>query len=179
MFRSSRSARSNQTRQALLPGARTPQNHCRKRRIRERDITMQYPLWLLVPQLRARISPFRIHGHDGAKQCRGRTRGYHRCTRRADGLSVYLLGEVGKPGGYVLGSGANGITVLRVVAAVGGPGRDASLGGTKMLRKTEKHQMSSNRFQFPLRRSCAQKAQDVPLQPGDIIFILAVGLEKF
>jgi polysaccharide export outer membrane protein len=33
---------------------------------------------------------------------------------------VYVLGEVGKPGGYVLGS-VGGVTVLRVVAAAGGP----------------------------------------------------------
>jgi protein involved in polysaccharide export with SLBB domain len=49
---------------------------------------------------------------------------------------VYVLGEVGKPGGYVLGSAA-GVTVLRVVPAAGGPTRNASVGGTKMLRRRD------------------------------------------
>ena len=51
------------------------------------------------------------------------------------GAIVYVLGEVGKPGGYVLGS-SSGVTVLRVVAAAGGPTRDASLGGARMIRRT-------------------------------------------
>ena len=48
---------------------------------------------------------------------------------------VYVLGEVNKPGGYVLNS-INGVTVLRVVAAAGGSTRAASVGKTKMIRTT-------------------------------------------
>ena len=40
-----------------------------------------------------------------------------------------------KPGRYILGSSGNA-TVLRVMATAGGPTRIASLGGTKMLRRT-------------------------------------------
>jgi len=48
---------------------------------------------------------------------------------------VYVLGEVAKPGGYVLNS-TNGVTLLRIVAAAGGPTHEASVGSTKMLRNT-------------------------------------------
>jgi polysaccharide biosynthesis/export protein len=80
---------------------------------------------------------------------------------------VYVLGEVGKPGGYVLGS-VGGVTVLRVVAAAGGPTRNAAVGGTKMLRRT------SNGLQevpVPLKNILRAKTPDMPLEPDDIIFI--------
>ena len=80
---------------------------------------------------------------------------------------VYVLGEVGKPGGYVLGS-VGGVTVLRVVAAAGGPTHNASVGGTKMLRRT------SNGLQeipVPLKNILRAKSPDMPLEPDDIIFV--------
>lgn len=81
---------------------------------------------------------------------------------------VYVLGEVGKPGGYALGSGINGVTILRVVAAAGGPTRDASLGKAKMLRKTPN---GLEQVAVPLKKILSAKAPDVPLEPDDIIFI--------
>jgi len=80
---------------------------------------------------------------------------------------VYVLGEVSKPGGYVLGSGG-GVTVLRVVAAAGGPTRNASLGGAKMLRRTPN---GLQEVPVPLKKILNAKAPDVPLDPDDIIFV--------
>jgi polysaccharide export outer membrane protein len=80
---------------------------------------------------------------------------------------VYVLGEVNKPGGYVLGSGG-GVTVLRVVAAAGGPTRGASLGGAKMLRRTPN---GLQEVPIPLKKILSAKAPDVPLEPDDIIFV--------
>jgi polysaccharide export outer membrane protein len=80
---------------------------------------------------------------------------------------VYVLGEVGKPGGYVLGSGG-GVTVLRVVAAAGGPTRNASVGGTKMLRRTPN---GLTQVPVPLKNILRAKAPDLPLEPDDIIFV--------
>jgi polysaccharide biosynthesis/export protein len=51
------------------------------------------------------------------------------------GPIVYVLGEVNKPGSYVLNS-TNGLTVLQVVAVAGGPTHIAAMGGTKMVRRT-------------------------------------------
>jgi len=78
-----------------------------------------------------------------------------------------VLGEVGKPGGYVLGSG-NGATVLRVVAAAGGPTRDASLGGARMIRRTPN---GLQQVPVPLKNLLRAKAADVPLQADDILFV--------
>src|SRR5438270_622116 len=78
---------------------------------------------------------------------------------------VYVLGEVNKPGGYVLGSGG-GVTVLRVVAAAGGPTRAASVGGTKMLRRTPN---GLQEVPVPLKKILGAKAPDVALEPDDII----------
>ena len=83
------------------------------------------------------------------------------------GAIVDVLGEVGKPGGYVLGSG-NGVTVLRVVAAAGGPTRDASLGGARMIRRTP---TGLQEVRVPLKNLLRAKVADVPLQPDDILFV--------
>ena len=80
---------------------------------------------------------------------------------------VYVLGEVTKPGGYVLGSGG-GVTVLRIVAAAGGPTRDAAIGGTKMLRRTP---TGLQQIPVPLKKLMRAKAADIPLEADDIIFI--------
>jgi polysaccharide export outer membrane protein len=80
---------------------------------------------------------------------------------------VYVLGEVNKPGGYVLGSGA-GATVLRVVAAAGGPTRNARVGGTKMLRRTPN---GLEELPVPLKNVMHAKAPDIPLEADDIVFI--------
>src|ERR1700746_946318 len=81
---------------------------------------------------------------------------------------VYVLGEVGKPGGYVLGSGIIGVTILKVVAAAGGPNRNASVGKTKMLRKTPH---GYEQVPVPLNKILNAKAPDLPLEADDIIFI--------
>jgi polysaccharide export outer membrane protein len=80
---------------------------------------------------------------------------------------VYVLGEVVKPGGYVLGS-SGGVTVLRVLAAAGGPTRYAAVGGTKMLRRTPK---GLQQLPVPLKNLLRAKAPDMPLEPDDIIFV--------
>jgi polysaccharide export outer membrane protein len=82
---------------------------------------------------------------------------------------VYVLGEVSKPGGYVLGSGAGaGVTVLRVVAAAGGPTRNARIGGTKMLRRTPN---GLQELPVPLKDVMHAKKPDIPLEADDIIFV--------
>jgi polysaccharide export outer membrane protein len=80
---------------------------------------------------------------------------------------VYVLGEVNKPGGYVLNS-INGVTVLRVVAAAGGPTRAASIGGTKMVRSTPS---GLKELQVPLKNIMHAKAPDMPVQADDIIYV--------
>jgi polysaccharide export outer membrane protein len=80
---------------------------------------------------------------------------------------VYVLGEVTRPGGYVLNS-TGGITVLQVVAAAGGTTHVASAGKTRLLRRSE------NGFQeqgIDLKKLLRGKAHDVSVRDQDILFI--------
>ncbi len=80
---------------------------------------------------------------------------------------VYVLGEVTRPGGYVLNS-TGGITVLQIVAVAGGPTHVASAGKTRLLRRTE------NGFQeqrIDVKKLLRGKAHDVAVRDGDILFI--------
>src|ERR1700680_2991811 len=80
---------------------------------------------------------------------------------------VYVLGEITRPGGYVLNS-TGGISVLQVVAAAGGPTHVASAGKTRLLRRTE------NGFQeerIDVTKLLRGKAHDVSVRDEDILFI--------
>jgi polysaccharide biosynthesis/export protein len=80
---------------------------------------------------------------------------------------VYVLGEVTRPGGYVLNS-TGGVTVLQIVAVAGGPTHVASAGKTRLLRRTE------NGFQeqrIDVKKLLRGKAPDVSVRNEDILFI--------
>jgi len=80
---------------------------------------------------------------------------------------VYILGEVTRPGGYVLNS-TGGITVLQIVAVAGGPTHVAAAGKTRLLRRAE------NGFQeqrIDLKKLLRGKAHDVAVRDEDILFI--------
>ena len=80
---------------------------------------------------------------------------------------VYVLGEVNKPGTYVLNS-TGGMTVLRLVAAAGGPTREAALGGTKMVRRNAS---GLQQLPVPMKDLLRGKTADIPVLGDDIIFI--------
>ena len=80
---------------------------------------------------------------------------------------VYVLGEVTRPGGYVLNS-TGGITVLQVVAVAGGPTHLASAGKTRLLRRTEN---GFQEQQIDLKKLLRGKAHDVAVRDEDILFI--------
>lgn len=80
---------------------------------------------------------------------------------------VYVLGEVGRPGGYVMNA-TGGVTVLQVVAVAGGPTHFASAGKTRLLRKT------NNGFQeqhIDLKKLLRGKIHDVAVADEDILYI--------
>jgi polysaccharide biosynthesis/export protein len=80
---------------------------------------------------------------------------------------VYVLGEVNKPGGYILNS-AGAMTVLRVVAAAGGPTSAAAVGNTKMVRRTPS---GLQQLPVPLKAILRGKTADMPLLADDILFV--------
>jgi polysaccharide biosynthesis/export protein len=87
---------------------------------------------------------------------------------------VYVLGEVTRPGGYVINS-TGGITVLQVVAVAGGTTHVASSGKTRLLRKTE------NGFQeqrIDLKNLLRGKVRDVAVRDEDILFVPTSGIKS-
>ena len=87
---------------------------------------------------------------------------------------VYVLGEVTRPGGYVLNS-TGGITVLQVVAAAGGTTHVASLGKTRLLHRTE------NGFQeqrVDLKKLLRGKTPDVSVRNDDILFVPSSAIKE-
>jgi polysaccharide biosynthesis/export protein len=80
---------------------------------------------------------------------------------------VYVLGEVTRPGGYVLNS-TGGITVLQVVAVAGGATHLASAGKTRLLHRT------GSGFQeqrVDLKKLLRGKTGDVAVRDEDILFV--------
>jgi len=87
---------------------------------------------------------------------------------------VYVLGEVTRPGGYVLNS-TGGITVLQVVAVAGGPTHVASAGKTRLLRRTAS---GFQEQQIDLKKLLRGKTQDVSVRNEDILFIPTSGVKS-
>lgn len=80
---------------------------------------------------------------------------------------VYVLGEVTRPGGYVLNS-TGGVTVLQVMAVAGGPTHVASAGKTRLLRRTENGFQEQN---IDVKKLLRGKAHDVAVLDEDILFV--------
>lgn len=80
---------------------------------------------------------------------------------------VYVLGEVTKPGGYVLNS-TGGVTLLQVVAVAGGPTHVAASGKTRLLHRTKN---GIEEQQVDLKKLLRGRAHDIPVKDEDIVFI--------
>ena len=87
---------------------------------------------------------------------------------------VYVLGEVTRPGGYVLNS-SGGITVLQVVAAAGGPTHLAAYGKTTLLHRKP---AGFQEEKINLKKLLRGKMQDIALKNDDILFIPTSGLKS-
>src|SRR5690349_7481802 len=80
---------------------------------------------------------------------------------------VYVVGEVGRPGEFVI-ENPESMTVMRVIAMAAGPTRMASLTHAKMLRRTP---AGLKNTELNLKNIIEAKAPDMPLQAEDILFI--------
>jgi polysaccharide export outer membrane protein len=93
----------------------------------------------------------------------------------AKAAMVYVIGEVTKPGGYILNS-TGAVTVLQLVAAAGGPTHAAAVGGTRMLRRTPN---GLQELPVPLKALLRGKAADIPVSAEDIIFVPSSRIKDF
>jgi polysaccharide export outer membrane protein len=82
---------------------------------------------------------------------------------------VYVIGDVKKPGGFVLKSDQN-MSVLKAIALAEGLNATAAKSRAKIIRTNEK---TGQRLEFPidLGKVLAGKTPDTPLKPADIVFV--------
>jgi polysaccharide biosynthesis/export protein len=79
---------------------------------------------------------------------------------------IYVVGEVNRPGGFVMQS--NEITVSQVLAMAAGPTRMASLNGAKLIRRTSK---GLENTPLRLKKVLQAKIPDIRLDADDIIWV--------
>jgi polysaccharide export outer membrane protein len=80
---------------------------------------------------------------------------------------VYVLGDVGRPGGFIMQNRGH-MTVLQAVALAGGHTRTASIGQVRLIHKTESGYMDT---QIPLKQIMNGHKADMELQAEDILYI--------
>jgi polysaccharide export outer membrane protein len=81
---------------------------------------------------------------------------------------IYVLGNVGRPGGYVLTENET-MTLTQAIALAGGWDKMAALSGARILRANG----GSTREQIPanIKKIMENKAPDLQMQPDDILYI--------
>jgi len=87
---------------------------------------------------------------------------------------VYVLGEVTRPGGYVLNA-TGGVTIMQVVAAAGGPTHLAAYGKTTILHRTP---AGFQEEKLDLKKLLHGKAADISLKTDDIVYVPTSGLKS-
>jgi polysaccharide export outer membrane protein len=79
---------------------------------------------------------------------------------------VYVLGDVGKPGGFVMDR--EHVTVLEAIALAQGTTKTSSLNKARLIRKSPS---GIEQTKLPLKSILSAKAADPELQPGDIVYV--------
>jgi polysaccharide export outer membrane protein len=80
---------------------------------------------------------------------------------------IYVVGEVGKPGGFMIENNDR-LTVLQAIALAQGTTRTAALNHAKLIRKTGG---TPEEFPVPLKKILRNSAPDQILADGDILFV--------
>jgi len=80
---------------------------------------------------------------------------------------VYVVGAVGKPGGFTMDAN-DGLTILQAIALAEGPKTDAAMDKSKLIRQTPN---GPSEIPVPLRKILTSKTPDIRLQSDDILFV--------
>jgi polysaccharide biosynthesis/export protein len=83
---------------------------------------------------------------------------------------VYVVGEIGRPGGYVLDGHSSTITVLQALALAGGVNKTAAASQTRILRAGN-GDSDRTEAKIDLQKILASKAPDIELHADDILFV--------
>ena len=81
---------------------------------------------------------------------------------------VYVVGDVAKPGGFVLENNSEHLTVLQAIALAQGTNRTAGLKDARIIRKGPNGMVETP---IDLAQIMKAKAQDQPLHNDDIVFV--------
>ena len=89
---------------------------------------------------------------------------------------VYVLGAVGRPGGFVLANDREQMNALKILALAGGFTRTAKTDHAVVIRKdAQGHQ---HEVQLDLKKILNRKAEDVQLEPSDILYVPESGAKQ-
>jgi polysaccharide export outer membrane protein len=80
---------------------------------------------------------------------------------------VYVLGDVGRPGGFLMQNSGR-MTVMQAVALAGGQNRTAAMGSVRLIHKTPSGYTDTK---IPLKRILDGQERDSELQAEDILYI--------
>ena len=80
---------------------------------------------------------------------------------------VYVVGAVGKPGGFTMDAN-DGLTILQAIALAEGAKTDAAMDKSKLIRQTPN---GPSEIPVPLHKILASKTPDIRLQSDDILFV--------
>lgn len=81
---------------------------------------------------------------------------------------VYIMGDVGRPGGYAIATNDSKLTMLQLVAMAGSTNK-TSKNNLRLIRKGPDGQQK----EIPVQLAAIQKGKqpDIPLQQGDIVYV--------
>jgi polysaccharide export outer membrane protein len=82
---------------------------------------------------------------------------------------AYILGAVNKPGGYVMANDRSQMSALKILALSGGLSRTAKKDRAVIIRKDSQGQQ--HEVAVDLRKVLERTAEDVQLQPSDILYV--------
>ncbi len=89
---------------------------------------------------------------------------------------VYVLGAVGRPGGFVLTNDREQMNTLKILALAGGFTRTAKTDHAVVIRKDAQGQQ--HEVTLDLKKILNRKAEDLQLQPSDILYVPDSGAKQ-
>jgi protein involved in polysaccharide export with SLBB domain len=88
--------------------------------------------------------------------------------RNFGGRRVYVMGEVQQPGSYDL---VRGMSVLRAIAAAGGPSNGAKMNSILLLRRSEERGLQAERLDLTPSRMAQMMENDLAVQALDLVYV--------
>lgn len=82
---------------------------------------------------------------------------------------VYVLGAVGRPGGFVIAGDRSQLTTLKILALAGGLNHTAKSDRCVIIRRDSLGQQ--HEVTVDLKKVVNRQAEDLPLQPSDILYV--------